>query len=1221
MKILRLKNFIHNTYNQLLKLQFMRALFVSISLLIAFASFGQNNTKSLMYRISGNDLQKPSYIYGTMHVSEKVAFHLGIEFFQALDSADVVAFESNPIIWLDKITNSELASNYIGTFGIGDQYDNGFYKNAFKINEVDNSSYASAISSDHYFMNWLLYRENKSRNDFEEETFLDMFIYQVGAKEGKTLISLEQFAQSAEFSRLSALPDMEDKEQDAWFKDLLKEKRYGDLLEEAYRNRDIALIDSMQQQVVSDNYYHYMLLERNIIMANAIDSVIKSGNLSLFSGVGAAHLAGERGILKLLEEKGYTITAVSTTITDEARNLREAYSDKKVKVPFKYDYESDLFSVTAQNKVYETPYLSNQRQFFSPELTNGSFVTIKQLSTYAYFHGTSKTDYKMKIDSLLFENIPGKIISKEFSKLGEYDAIDVLNETKTGNFQRFKFVVTPIHIFIFKMGGKDEYIKTDSDPFFNSIKVKPLSNEWLTVESKKGDFSIQTPSYHSIKNTQKITSLYGHVSIEAFDPADQNYYYMKRDWYSDFEYIEEDEFELLRIADKFCKEFDIDTVDKTMTQHQGYPAVLASADTKDGKKIYLKIIAKGPFYYLLANVSPTAKTENKFFDSFQFKAFKYEFEFKEKVDTFNHFSVTSNYLIPDPYTPLIRKAYADKRNKNNTKDEEYLEDNKTVTYFSENWECIQVHFTKFHYYDQYLHIDSLWKAVIDHASDENGLILYSKKTAQEDGLYTMDALMTDTNSARTIKLRYILKGGMLYTLQTNGDTLSDDTKFVKEFYSSFKPIGENIGRSVLTDKPAAFFKAINGTDSLERERALSSIERYIYFEDKDAPMIMETLSKYKFPEKQIKAKESLIEDLGRLDNDEIVPYLKDLYYKMEDTSMYQLAILYALTRQHDKDANKLVIDLLERDIPLSGSTYGYKAFYSPLHDSLPLATVMFPSLLEFNFIDEYKSSNLSLLSHLLNEEKIKPKLYKGYVKQLLREAKIELKKQLSSEQAAQSKQNNRYYYSSYKNKGNYLLYNYINVLMPYYKKAEVQEFFEKMKRAQDYKVLTYLYCKMVQYDIDVDPEIWTFLAEDMINREYLYMKLGLIDRQDLFPEAYRKQEMIFESILYESGYNVETDSIIFLEKRLVNVKGKEGYVYFFKSKKKSQDKWYLDYIGIHVEGAEKFTTEKIVSDKGNRITKAKPVDEMMDEMVRIINVEGRKRANEQEDNRYGYGFY
>ena len=67
---------------------------------------GPKKYPSLLWEISGNGLKKPSYLFGTMHVSDKLAFHLGDSFYTAIKSADVVALETNPESWQDDYSQS-----------------------------------------------------------------------------------------------------------------------------------------------------------------------------------------------------------------------------------------------------------------------------------------------------------------------------------------------------------------------------------------------------------------------------------------------------------------------------------------------------------------------------------------------------------------------------------------------------------------------------------------------------------------------------------------------------------------------------------------------------------------------------------------------------------------------------------------------------------------------------------------------------------------------------------------------------------------------------------------------------------------------------------------------------------------------------------------------------------------------------------------------------------
>ena len=46
---------------------------------------------ALLWEITGNGLTKPSYLFGTMHVSSKLVFHLSDSFYLDIKSSDIVA--------------------------------------------------------------------------------------------------------------------------------------------------------------------------------------------------------------------------------------------------------------------------------------------------------------------------------------------------------------------------------------------------------------------------------------------------------------------------------------------------------------------------------------------------------------------------------------------------------------------------------------------------------------------------------------------------------------------------------------------------------------------------------------------------------------------------------------------------------------------------------------------------------------------------------------------------------------------------------------------------------------------------------------------------------------------------------------------------------------------------------------------------------------------------
>lgn len=1170
--------------------------------------------KSLLWKIEHPNSEKTSYLYGTMHISGRLAYHLGEEFFNALESTDAVALESNPIYWLEEIFSSQYASDYLGKYGFRYQTYKGFYTEAFKIEAPDNNTISGALSSDHYLTNWLLYRENKSQRDFEEETFLDLFIYQAGLKNNKRVYSLEKFNQTRHFSKLGDMADPEKKEYEGWYEKLLEEKNAAELIRDAYRNKDVLLIDSLHRQLNTENFYKYMLVERNDLMAYRIDSLILQQNISLFIGIGAAHLAGEDGVIEMLRRKGYTVSPVSTTINDAASQAKTALDLKKRKLDYKFSFENNLFAVKTPEIMYETPTSRNgQRQFFAPELTNGSQYVVKIISTYSYLSKTNISQYPEKIDSLLFESIPGDILEKKRIEKNGFKGLDLVNKTSNGNHQRYQIFYTPMNLIIFKMGGKDVFVAENSDEFFNSIQLKPVASEWKTFNPIFGDFSIKTPGYYNVHGNEDITALYNHIELEAYDKNDANYYLLKRASLYDWSFIEQDGYELNRIADKFCDNLDIEDVEVEVQENTTYPTALAHARTPDSSYLALKIVIKGPFYYLLANISPEKKATNEFFTSFEFQDLKYRFPFERKVDSTLLFSVNSNYLYPTQYTDLytkadrIRSENLDKKKEDNT----HKEDEMDRTYYSENYERINVLYYKFHDYTNYDDIDSLWEDEIKLIAKKHKFILREKKPWKKDGIYYLDAIFSDTNSSRTLEARYIVKEGVMYNLLTNGDTLTPRSKFVSEFYDSFQPLDTVIGISLFEDKAIRFFDAIASADSTRKIHAYQSVSQFLDFKNEHAEQLMNVITTHPFGSKYIGTKADLIEELGFIKHPEIVPFLENLYQEYEDTASYQISILKALAYQKTKAASETLVELLEYDIPLSGSGYGISPIFYGYYDTLELTQHLYPELLNYTFVDDYKQPVYYLLRRALKTNDLKSKIYKKQYKQILREAKLELKKQISYEQTEQAKESSRYYYTSYKNKGNYMLTTYAQLLLPFYKKSDVQAFFMKMNNVQDLKVRTRMAILFAEEGITVPETVWEDLAADLLNREHLYESLEWAEMTSNFPAKYKTHEYMAASMLYNQSFNPEKDSMEFVSKQKLEVDGKEGFAMFFKSKKENADEWKLDYIGLMPLDENEVNTRSNFSQKGIEIPKHKTIEEVIEEEIENILIQGHPRAKKK----------
>ncbi|MCW3112313.1 MAG: lipoprotein, partial [Segetibacter sp.] len=160
---------------------------------------------SLFWEITGNGLKKPSYLFGTMHVSSKMVFHLSDSFYYAMRNTDAVALELNPEIWQDEMFRFQKAQMNLAHFSLGKMNDY-LKESSFELDRYEDDI-KRALIEEPTVVNNLLYRSYQSSADFEENTYLDLYIYQTGRKLGKQAAGVENYIES-ERLMMEAYQDM-----------------------------------------------------------------------------------------------------------------------------------------------------------------------------------------------------------------------------------------------------------------------------------------------------------------------------------------------------------------------------------------------------------------------------------------------------------------------------------------------------------------------------------------------------------------------------------------------------------------------------------------------------------------------------------------------------------------------------------------------------------------------------------------------------------------------------------------------------------------------------------------------------------------------------------------------------------------------------------------------------------------------------------------------------
>ncbi|WP_298893465.1 TraB/GumN family protein [uncultured Psychroserpens sp.] len=1161
---------------------------IILSVLITFFTtlgFAQNN--SLLWEISGNGLLESSYIYGTMHVSKKVAFRLDDVFYEALEKSECVALESDPTQWLEYSYEdlNMMYNDYNGSYG-----DN-FYSRLFKLKPVDELMVRNIIRFDNNLINGYLYRKNSFSDNFEEETYLDMFIFQAGKKNNKQIVGLEDINESRFLTTKAAYNPIK-KEPDAWFSKLIKTENPYLLQENVYRERNIALLDSIGSATNTEFYREHMLFKRNENMVIVLDSLMHKK--TVFSGVGAAHLAGEKGMLQMLKDRGYTVKPLTSKQTDFAKNEKEKLENLFTKPELSYHSTPDQFiEIKSFDKLREFTF-NRVKYYIAPDMTNGAYLTINRLSTYEYLPSEKEKVSLDYIKNLLYEDIPGDIIEKKEFDL-PFPGISILNKTKKGDYQKYHIYKTPLEIIVVKFGGKKDFVLNYHEEIFNSIKFKTTSSEYINFTDPLKKYTFKFPEYYITDNLKNS----GKKSVQGY--VDSDYYFFQESPNHDTQYIEEDDFEAKFIHTNFYKELDIEEIEGTLKKG-AYSSYESSAeiDSISRKKIWLKSVVKDGSYYLLGYAGMQEDNANAYFDSFVVNTAQYE-PFETVTDTTLLFTVKS-----PTKAPLVFTGYTMRKNK------PYEQNIKRNTFTSKSNEEIYVSRTKFHDLEMHENIDSLWNRINRkkyaynyYNKGRKKLTVHDEKRYTKNGNNVYTFKYRDSLSSKEIWIKYIQKKGTLFKLSTLKDSIAKPSKFVTEFYESFTPMDSLLGEDIFADKTARFFEALKANDSIVFKGYTK-----INFNKSHASAIKDIIENHDFPEDKENIKTNLVGQLIRIDQSPAtIDFIKKLYENSYAKPSIQNKIISTLLSRTSKSSNELIKELMQIDIPL-GSRYSGFSFYDISSDSLKVMKQLYPDMLQYASIQEYKKPVYGLLVRLLDSNIVKPKVYKSTKKQLINDAKIEIKRSLNKSKYARLDEND-------------MLDGYTKLLFPFREEKSVVAFYNKLVLSKNIQALTTYYALLKKERASIPEQlkketIYNEKAQAMLVAKLHFLKLlttDVLKTVDL--ETYAKS-----GLLISNNSIKKKDSIVLFEKRQLETDTKKSLtVFIFKRTRanESRESEYLHFVAFETPTNDRYNVEPYYTSRnsGRFINNGTTEEDIIEDVLLLIKHKTRKRVSINRDEYLG----
>ncbi len=1191
--------------------KFLLVLILSFSTLFTQAQ-NQKKYQSLLWRVSGNGLAKPSYLYGTMHVSEKLVFQLGDPFYDAIQQVDVVALELEPEAWLDAMFDGQRFGGDFGDDNNNFNSNGSSSENFFAFDPDLQSTVKNILTYEPPLLNYMLFRfdDYGGAADFEENTWLDMYIYQTGKKLGKRTLGLETYRQSTYYGKMARKAERNAKTKKSFDAEDRKDMRELQAqIESAYRRQDLDLVDSISMRTNSEAFNQFILVERNRVFVASIDSVLKSGN-SIFAAMGCAHLPGKDGVIEMLRQMGFTVEPIEKGARDAKRR------EKLDKVIFKREYQNYTFSdsvltFSCPGKAYPLPS-SNNSGWIALDIPNGANFSVYRIKTYGGFLGTSTEQVMASIDSILYEATPGDIIQMKKVTVSGFPAVDITNKSRRGDIQRRRIIYTPEEVIIQKISAlKDKVQKGYGDEFFNSMKLnyerKRLTNKtWFSPDNS---LSADIPGDRTyFASTSKLDRT-PHFEVSSYDQNTNSYYFFQR--FYDYEpfYLDEDHYIVKTIADDYKKDKKWTVITETQPQFSGnFHFMDGLYKNKKGEKLHLRFI-----YHNLSKIVLLVKTENDEIAQNYFQSFKMGLPRYEQFYTYTDTLVMFKTKLPfDLNKEQINTDYGYEWESEDDINEAEGKRERIRIMPPNAAERALVQLRRYHKYsqieDKKEFLDD-WKKDV---SEYNDFILKEEDFQETPTGFRVIYQCVDTACTRGLRILKQLHNHSEYTITASYDSTMGYSGFVQQLFNNFEPIDTVFATSLFSNGGSSFLRDLASSDSTTQSNAILLLQEVAILKENAQEIRSMIVNLPTTQEKKDKEeiKNNLLSELWRDTSEVNIEFLTKQYYLNSDSAQMQNKILSNLGWMDTKTATLRMKKLLLDEAPIGGSRSGNSSPLNSLRDSLQLARLIFPEALSLVTLDEFEYPTYSLLALLTDSLQVDKKIIEKELEMILLEARNELKRVNGMDE------------KSYNFSTNALM-NFCSILHPFRAKPEVNAFFDKIYKSKKRKLLIEYIWFNEKHGISTPDSTFEFIAEERKMVLDLFYQLEELKITKRMPASYAATDSLLRLYCeseYESTYDNKgkIDKVEILLSRDEVIKGKTYTVLFVKFKKKREMDW-RGTVFILPKNGEPWSSE--IWESGNTAVLDNKKDQMeeLEELYKRLVRSHRK--NEYGDNAYEFQSY
>lgn len=266
-----------------------------------------DSSQTLLWKISGRNLSKPSYLYGTIHILCEEDAGLSANALQAINDADAIYLEAdldNMQEMMDAMREMKMKNGVtLKSLLSAEEYEK--VKKYFY-----DSGQGMVFSMMENFKPLMLSTMMQVKTlGCNKTVAVEQLIMNEASKNKKEIKGLETMAYQA--SLFDSIPyDIQAKQLLDVVNNVYDVNSEAAKMMAAYKQQDLKAIDAItkDEKWGMDKYLDLLIYKRNKNWVQKLQSIM--AEKSIFIAVGAGHLPGEQGVITLLQREGFVVTPV-----------------------------------------------------------------------------------------------------------------------------------------------------------------------------------------------------------------------------------------------------------------------------------------------------------------------------------------------------------------------------------------------------------------------------------------------------------------------------------------------------------------------------------------------------------------------------------------------------------------------------------------------------------------------------------------------------------------------------------------------------------------------------------------------------------------------------------------------------------------------------------------------------------------------------------------------